>query len=119
MKIALWIIGFCLAGAIGAPALWAEEAPSGYWNGATRKLGRGIANIVTGPSELVREPSLTTEQDGNLAGLTIGVVRGIKSFVVREVAGVYEILTFLVPFPRNFRPVLQPEFVWMQGSWAP
>ncbi|MBI3083052.1 MAG: exosortase system-associated protein, TIGR04073 family [Candidatus Omnitrophica bacterium] len=99
-----------------APAM-AEEKPS-YPNGAIRKLGRGLANIATCPAELIRMPTLVGRQDGNIAALSVGLLQGIWRTALRGIAGAYEVGTFLVPLPRDFKPVLMPEFVYAHGDWT-
>ena len=101
------------------PLAHAGEPSQGYMEGATRKLGRGICNVATGPLELVRTPSLVNQQDGGLAGATIGVVQGVWAMAAREVVGVYEVATFLIPLPKGFRPIVTPEFVYANGDWSP
>jgi len=97
----------------------AEEQRVGYTDGVTRKLGRGVANALTGPLELIREPTLTAHRDGGLAGLTIGMVRGIGAGVLRTASGVVDVVTFLVPFPgKHFEPIWKPEFIYAHGDWA-
>jgi len=110
-------VGLCLA--LSALVAAEETQPTSYWNGAGRKLGRGAANVVTAPLELIRNPYLVSEQDGGLAGITVGLVRGVKDLVVRAVAGVYEVATFMLPVPKGFRPLVSPEFVYAHGDWAP
>jgi len=90
-----------------------------YARGATRKLGRGIANAATAPLEMIRTPYLVSQRDGGLAGITVGLVQGLWAVAVRELAGVVEVATFLVPLPKGFQPLLQPEFVYAHGDWSP
>ncbi|HPN72792.1 MAG TPA: exosortase system-associated protein, TIGR04073 family [Candidatus Omnitrophota bacterium] len=82
---------------------------------ALDKLGRGAANTLTGfmalPNAMIRE----TEDNGAAAGITTGVVKGIIGIVVRELVGVYEIVTFPLPLPEDYRPILDdPEYL-IQG----
>jgi len=114
-----WMVAVGLGLALSPRAAAEESQPSGYWDGAGRKLGRGAANVVTAPLELIRNPYLVSEQDGALAGITVGLVHGVKDLVVRALAGVYEVATFLLPVPKGFRPLVSPEFVYAHGDWAP
>ena len=82
---------------------------------ALDKLGRGIANTLTGvlalPYAMIRE----SEDKGISAGLTTGVMKGIAGIVARELVGVYEIVTFPIPFPERYKPILDdPEYL-IQG----
>ena len=97
----------------------ADEAPRlGYLEGSMRKLGRGAANIMTAPLELIRTPSLVNERDGWIAGLTVGFTQGISNVAIRELGGILEIGTFLLPMPKNFQPLVKPEFVFQNGRWV-
>ncbi len=87
--------------------------------GRLHKLGRGIANIATGPGELLRTPEMVGRRDGYLSGMTVGILQGEWNALVRETVGVVEVLTWYVSFPKKgFEPLLSPEFVWGQGNWS-
>ena len=53
-----------------------------------------------------------SEKDGIFEGAPIGLVQGVGRFFVREVTGVYEILTAAFEVPAGFEPIMQPEYVW-------
>ena len=112
----LWVVA--VVGVLAQSVRAAEEAPT-YVNGVTRKLGRGIANVATAPLEILRHPVLVDERDGRVAGLTIGLIRGAIWTVWRAVGGAWEVVTFPLPIPGGFRPVVEPEFVFAHGQWSP
>lgn len=85
-----------------------EDAPKGQ--NALRKLGRGVANILFGIVEVPNQITKTTSAQGGGAGVTYGVGKGLVRWIGREFAGVYDIVTFPVPFPRGYKPVMRPEF---------
>ena len=101
---------------LAAPA-WAEPTSS-HVDGALSKLGRGVANIATSPLELLRTPTLVSQRDGYLAGMSIGVVQGAWRTIQRAVVGIFEVVTFYAEVPTNFGPIMKPEFVWTNGNWA-
>jgi putative exosortase-associated protein (TIGR04073 family) len=104
-----------LAAATASEPVW----PRSYADGAVRKLGRSVANLATAPLELVRKPQLIRHRDGGVAAVTVGVAQGVRSMVERAGAGVIELLTFPVPFPRaEFQPLVTPEFVYSHGEWV-
>jgi putative exosortase-associated protein (TIGR04073 family) len=46
-------------------------------------------------------------------GLTVGVAKGVSMIVMRELVGVFELLTSPAPWPNSdFSPVLEPEYPW-------
>lgn len=116
-----WALVVIVCGAVQAlPASAApqEEPPPSYARGFTRKLGRGVANVVTSPLELIRVPTLTARKDGGLAGLTVGLARGAWAGVERLAAGAVEIVTFPVPFPSGWDSLVRPEFMYAHGEWV-
>ena len=70
-----WMVAALVFGVIG-PVRAAETSPS-YADGALGKLGRGVANVLTCPLELIRTPTLVAREHGTIAGLTIGLVKGL------------------------------------------
>ena len=78
---------------------------------ALHKLGRGIANILTGWMEIPKEIAEAWRETDPFTGFIVGSIKGIGYTVVRIVAGFYEILTFPMPFPEDYAPIIEPEFV--------
>jgi len=113
-----WLSMTVLCIGMAAPALAEEGSPS-YMSGALRKLGRGAANVVSCPAELIRTPELTGRKEGYPAALSVGILHGAWNAVVRGVVGLVEVGTFFVKFPKeDFGPLLQPEYVYAHGDWA-
>jgi len=73
---------------------------------AFTKLGRGVSNLLFGWLEIplnIDKRYTTTDTIGSgLAGAAIGVFKG----AVRMGVGVYETVTFFVPMPEHFEPIL-------------
>ena len=84
-----------------------EDAPRGQ--NALRKLGRGIANVLFGIVEVPNQTTKATSQHGG-AALPYGFGKGVCRWVAREFVGAYDIVTFPVPFPKGYKPVMRPEF---------
>jgi putative exosortase-associated protein (TIGR04073 family) len=78
---------------------------------AARKLGRGLANTLFGIAEIPIQIQATMEKEGSGAGATVGVLRGFGRFFMREGVGIYEVLTFPIPFPKYYEPIMEPEFL--------
>ena len=112
-----WMVAALVFGVIG-PVRAADTSPS-YADGALGKLGRGVANVLTCPLELIRTPTLVAREHGTIAGLTVGLVKGIGQTLVRGVAGVVEVVTCPLRVPaKDFAPLVTPEFVWAHGNWS-
>lgn len=83
-----------------------QDPPANEY-GPTRKLSRGLSNVVFGLAELPVQIARVNTREGNAAALSYGVVRGIGRSYWRLHTGLWEMLSF--PFPRNkgtYYPVL-------------
>ena len=83
-----------------------------YAQSPMKKLGRGLANILTGWIELPKNMYDTSGEENMLSGITMGMAKGIGMTIVRTGAGVYETITFPLPIPEDYEPVLEPEFIF-------
>lgn len=81
--------------------------------GAGVKLVRGAANVLTGWVEIPKRIYETSQQSGALKGFTWGLVRGLGRGFVRTLGGAYEVITFPFPAPPHYRPIIQPEYVFL------
>lgn len=85
---------------------------------AVRKLGRGIANIGTCYFEIPRSMGNANNDSGPIAAITVGIVDGLLKTCVRAIVGVYETVTFPIPIPQDYAPILtDPEFFLDQGLY--
>jgi len=86
----------------------AEGAPDAT---ALKKLGRGLANVLTCPYEVVYRIGEANDEDGVIAAFTWGIINGVFRVGYRAVVGVYEVATFPIPFPADYKPIItDPEF---------
>jgi putative exosortase-associated protein (TIGR04073 family) len=76
-----------------------------------RKLYRGVVNTVSGWVEIPKNVYVTTMKHEFGYGFIIGLPQGFLMAAARTAAGVYDTLTFPIPFPKDYKPVLEPEFV--------
>jgi len=85
---------------------------------AWKKLGRGLCNVVTFPFELPSQISKANISDGPMAAMTWGVVKGLGMTAFRALVGVYEVVSFPVPVPDGYKPILtDPEFFFEDQIW--
>ena len=77
----------------------------------SHKLGRGIMNILTGWVEIPKQTAKEWQATDPFTGTIIGVTKGLVTAVSRTIVGVYEVVSFPFPVPRNYEPVMEPEFV--------
>jgi putative exosortase-associated protein (TIGR04073 family) len=110
---------FFLAAAVVAATAFADiQQPPGSDYGPTRKLGRGIGNVLWGPSELFDSMAAVNYDEGNAAAWSYGIVRGIGRSFARLGYGIYEIATF--PFPTvkgSYRPPYRSDIPWINSGY--
>lgn len=94
-----------------------HDPPSNDY-GPTRKLGRGISNVLFGWSELPTTVAKINQDEGNSAAGGYGVVRGVGRSFMRMHAGIFEILTWPVPVVRGtYFPVLESDVHWIHSGY--
>ncbi len=81
---------------------------AGYGQDKLAKVQRGFANMVGGVVEIPGCVADTTRKEGPWMGYSVGFLKGLGMVPVRTVVGVYEFLTFYVPAPDDYAPVLKP-----------
>jgi putative exosortase-associated protein (TIGR04073 family) len=94
-----------------------QDPPSNDY-GPTRKLGRGLSNLVFGVAELPATIGKINQREGNSAAAGYGVVRGLGRSYMRMQSGLFEFLTF--PFPttrRTYYPLLQSDIPYIQAGY--
>ena len=92
-------------------SVFAAEVES---SGPLRKLQRGFVNIALSPMEISSELAKEKEENSDqmLPRWMSGSVRGVAYTGGQALAGVYDIVTFPLPFPKEYGPIVQPEFHW-------
>ncbi|MCQ9208093.1 MAG: exosortase system-associated protein, TIGR04073 family [Omnitrophica bacterium] len=81
-----------------------------------RKLGRGIANTLTGVVEIPKQVYQVSKEEHIGKGITWGFLRGLGLGIARTAVGLYEVVTFPFPQPADYEPIIDPEFVF--DDWA-
>ena len=84
-------------------------ASAGYCDTAIQKLGRGMSNVLGAPYELFLQPCRTNESNGMVSAIVVGIPKGVAMTAIRLGVGAYEVVTFLIPVPRCYGPVLNDE----------
>ncbi|HTL48190.1 MAG TPA: exosortase system-associated protein, TIGR04073 family [Verrucomicrobiae bacterium] len=87
----------------------AELEPAGS---PLRKLQRGFLNIALSPIEIVHELDRQKNVDSLVPSWFTGVGMGSAYMAGRIAAGAYEMVTFPVPLPSGYQPLVEPEFEW-------
>jgi len=117
-KLNIHHIAMCavLVGILSAPTLSQAVEYT-----AARKAGRGLAAMTTGFLEIPGNMVVQTRENGVGTGIALGFVFGLGKLVVRELVGVYELLSSPFAAPAGFKPIVEPEFPWgyFEDSGAP
>ena len=92
-------------------SLFSMQSPC-FAQNMLRKLGRGAANVGSSIIEVPKSIQESFYDDGPVAAVTHGILDGIYKFLVRGVVGAYEIVTFPIPFPAEYAPIVEPEFLF-------
>lgn len=109
---AYFLFIFSLAWTACLPAsATAEQSKAVPAHTAAQKLHRGTLNVITGISEGPRNIDQTWREAGWLEALTYGAARGTGLAIARTAAGFYEMLTFYSPAPRDYEPLMEPEYL--------
>jgi putative exosortase-associated protein (TIGR04073 family) len=89
---------------------WVEQEDPSYPVKAARMIGRGGANIICSPLELLNQPLCNATGDSLgewTAGLLTGLGMGLFYTPARCISGIIDVLTFYYPH----RALLDPEFI--------
>ncbi len=95
-----------------------QDPPSNDY-GPTRKLGRGLSNLIFAPTEIFVTVGKINSTEGNSAAAGYGVVKGVSRSAVRHFAGLVEAL--LAPFPtwkNSYRPMLPSDTRYIHAGYA-
>ncbi len=106
-KHVLWLLGIGLTCSVVQPA-WAQDP--------LPKAGRGAVNVLTSWIELPKQMHLGRQEEHPIIGIGQGLFRGTSLALLRIGVGLYEALTFPIPYPRGFAsPYLSlqlPDYAW-------
>ena len=81
-----------------------------------QKALRGATNLSLGlVLELPRTIYYETKAQGPLLGIPAGFLAGFGLGLMRTVVGAYELLTFPIAVPDDYKPILSPPFPFEQG----
>jgi putative exosortase-associated protein (TIGR04073 family) len=94
------------------PAAVVQAEEPGILQQMGTKLVRGVVNFSTGWAEVPKQIYVVSRNEGWMAGAFRGPFDGMGMFFARTIAGAYEIVSFPLPVPPGYHPLLRPEFVW-------
>lgn len=77
-----------------------------YARNAGDKLQTGVINIVTSPYEILDSVMQDRTGKGFAAGKSHGLLEGMGRAFSKLVAGIIEVGTFPLPWPNDYKPIL-------------
>ena len=66
------------------------------------KVGRGVVNVLTGWIEVPKQLHMGAQEENPVVGIGQGLLKGVSLTVLRLGTGIFEALTFPIPYPKNF-----------------
>lgn len=88
-----------------------EPIPHTKWG----KAGRGSSNLLLGWTEMAYQPFLMAEEGHRWpVALGGGLIKGFCYGLNRMAVGLYELITFPFPIPKDYRPIIEPELPFPQ-----
>ena len=67
-----------------------------------QKMGRGVVNVLTGWIEIPKQVHQGAQQENEVAGALRGLLNGGSTALLRMGMGLYEAVTFPIPYPKDF-----------------
>ena len=112
------VVALLLMMTFAATAFADIQAPPASDYGPTRKLGRGIGNIVFGITEIPYQIESVNYAEGNSAAFSYGLVRGVGRFFARLGYGIYEVALFPFPTQRGtYYPPYRSDIPWINSGY--
>lgn len=93
----LFVICALAVAVLGCPLhtpAWAQDP--------IHKAGRGLTNVLTGWIELPKQIHMGSQESNPVSGLAWGLIKGAGLTVLRAGMGLYEAVTFPVPYPKDY-----------------
>ena len=116
MKSLLTIFALVVAGSLAYADI---QAPPMSKQGPTRKLGRGISNVLFFYTELPNTLKEVNYSEGNSAAWGYGFVKGVSRSFYRFGMGMYDIFTFPCPtYKKSFRPPYNANTPWKLNTYS-
>lgn len=112
-----FFVAIALVGLASSSFADIQDPPSNEY-GPTRKLGRGVSNVLFGWTEIPHTIGQVNTREGNAAAGGYGVVRGVGRGFMRFGVGIFEIVTFPFPAVRGtYYPALTPDIPYIHAGF--
>ena len=74
-----------------------------FYSAPLERLNSGAINIATGPLEIIYQTKEEIKRTDPIYGFIPGIVKGVTWGLIREVVGVFEVLTFFAPWKPHLK----------------
>jgi len=125
-----WLVSVLIVGALGSPVHGADEALTPAQpqdkldelmvkynlHPAFEKLGRGVSNALGGWLEVPLNIHKHYTANDTAASWFTGLAHGLFRGAVRTGVGLYETVTFFLPYPEDYAPILPTLEYFQKGS---
>lgn len=103
-RLKITILSFVMALTLLSPQAFCDD----LW----QKAGRGASNFLFGFMEVPHQIQEMGKENDNAIAFLGGIIKGSVLGATRMVAGVVEVVTFPLPFPRHdYKPIMRPRSV--------
>ncbi len=85
-----------------AAALTLGMASPAFAQDPIHKLGRGATNVLTCWIELPKNFHIGMQEQNPVLGVVVGLFKGIGLGATRLALGVYEVVSFPIPYPKDY-----------------
>lgn len=119
-KFPLILIAAVLSAVVVSNSVLADiQAPPQSNQGPTRKLGRGLSNMLFGSTEIFDSMSDVNYTEGNSGAFGYGLIRGLGRTFARFGYGFVETFTFLSPDKSgSFNPPYKNNIQWLNSGYS-
>ena len=91
-----------LLGLVMACSILVGAGSNAWAQDPIHKVGRGVVNVLTGWIEVPKQLHMGAQGENPIAGVGQGLLKGVSLTVLRLGTGVFEALTFPIPYPKDF-----------------
>lgn len=82
------------------------------------KLSRGLTNMIFCPAEIGTNIEKMGQKYNYIRGTVPGIFVGAYYTVLPGASGIYDVVTFLLPMPDHYGPIMTPEFAFEAAQAA-
>jgi len=106
--VAVWVCALAVILLAGAAQAKGPKYDVSWPSRVTNKFFRGATNVALGIVEVPLAINEETQMLDPFTGTLTGLVKGLGRTGKRVGVGLYEVVTFPIPAPPRYRPIIEP-----------